>query len=240
MKRAFYYKDDKSDKFWCIDYSECDIAVNYGKTGTSGKYELKEFASEEECLKQAEKLIAQKIKKGYSETNEFDYINHYYFDDYEEMGLHAKTSHPHFAKHFTESFYYDCGDEEAPFGSDEGSDALALMSEKLRKKGNLDFADFPRHIIEYEWNMKYIPAVTLDEDEIKKLIKIDEMNMTQSDMITYAVAFGQIKLTGKLDPTLKQRAIQSMKRIKITAKLMQWGENSLVLDKMISDIASFK
>ena len=31
MKRAFIYKDEKSHKFWWIDYSGCDFAVNYGK-----------------------------------------------------------------------------------------------------------------------------------------------------------------------------------------------------------------
>lgn len=31
MKRAFIYKDEKSHKF-CIDYSGCDFAVNYGKS----------------------------------------------------------------------------------------------------------------------------------------------------------------------------------------------------------------
>lgn len=33
MKRAFIYKDEKSHKFWCIDYSGYDFSVNYGKSG---------------------------------------------------------------------------------------------------------------------------------------------------------------------------------------------------------------
>ena len=64
MKRAFIYKDEKSHKFWCIDYSGCDFSVNYGKSGSIGKFEIKEFETEEECLKQAEKLIRSKEKKG--------------------------------------------------------------------------------------------------------------------------------------------------------------------------------
>ena len=39
MKRAFVYKDEKSHKFWWIDYSDCSFAVNYGKYGSIGKFE---------------------------------------------------------------------------------------------------------------------------------------------------------------------------------------------------------
>ncbi len=63
MKRAFIYKDEKSHKFWWIDYSGCDFAVNYGKFDSIGKFEIKDFDTEEECLKQAEKLIHSKKKK---------------------------------------------------------------------------------------------------------------------------------------------------------------------------------
>lgn len=63
MKRAFVYKDEKSNKFWWIDYSDCSFAVNYGKYGGIGKFELKEFDTKEDCQKEAEKLIRSKIKK---------------------------------------------------------------------------------------------------------------------------------------------------------------------------------
>ena len=113
MKRAFIYKDEKSHKFWCIDYSGCDFAVNYGKFDSIGKFEIKDFDTEEECLKQAEKLIHSKKKKGYVEDANFDFMHRFYIDS-EEYGLHPKTSHPRFTEHFTEELYYDCVDEEAP------------------------------------------------------------------------------------------------------------------------------
>lgn len=50
---------------------------------------------------------------------DFDAVHHLYFDT-EEYGLHPLTSHPVFRACFSEELYYDCGDEEAPFGSDEG------------------------------------------------------------------------------------------------------------------------
>ena len=75
------------------------FAVNYGKTGTTGRYDIKEFETEQKCESEALKQISQKIKKGYVETSDFDFINHLYFDN-EEIGLHPKTSHPNFFKAF--------------------------------------------------------------------------------------------------------------------------------------------
>lgn len=67
MKKCFIYNDEKSNKFWWIDYKEDSLAVNYGKVGSIGKFQTKEFDNEEQCLKAASKLIAAKMKKGYQE-----------------------------------------------------------------------------------------------------------------------------------------------------------------------------
>ena len=70
MKRRFIYQDAKSDKFWDIDFEGTTQTVVYGKTGTAGREAVKEFATAEECIKESEKLIAQKLKKGYTELAE--------------------------------------------------------------------------------------------------------------------------------------------------------------------------
>ena len=70
MKRSFIYQDAKSDKFWDIDFEGTTQTVVYGKTGTAGREAVKEFATPEECTKESEKLILQKLKKGYTELKE--------------------------------------------------------------------------------------------------------------------------------------------------------------------------
>ena len=70
MKRRFIYQDAKSDKFWDIDFEGTTQTVIYGKTGTAGREAVKEFATPEECTKESEKLILQKLKKGYTELKE--------------------------------------------------------------------------------------------------------------------------------------------------------------------------
>ncbi|WP_316633431.1 DUF6493 family protein [uncultured Flavobacterium sp.] len=75
MKKNLKYIDGNSDKFWDIEVTELNYTVTYGKNGTSGTSQTKSFATNEECLKMAEKILAEKIKKGYSETGEVDFIS---------------------------------------------------------------------------------------------------------------------------------------------------------------------
>ena len=97
MKQAFIYTDDKSQKFWIIDSTGNDIMVNFGKLGTNGRFQITEYGDETECQKAADRLIAQKTKKGYKPAPDFNFIDRLYFDD-EDYGPHRKTSHPHFVR----------------------------------------------------------------------------------------------------------------------------------------------
>lgn len=65
MKKCFIYYDEKLNKFWWIDYEGDSLVVNYGKVGSIGKFQIKEFDNEEQCLKEVSKLIVVKMKKGY-------------------------------------------------------------------------------------------------------------------------------------------------------------------------------
>src|SRR5690606_32168184 len=67
MFKHLKYIDGNSDKFWEIETSGASHTVTYGRNGTDGQSKTKSFDSEEACLKDAEKLINEKTKKGYSE-----------------------------------------------------------------------------------------------------------------------------------------------------------------------------
>lgn len=70
MKARFIYKDEKSHKFWDIETNGTNLTVQYGKVGTTGQSQTKQFTSEEECKKAADKLIAEKVKKGYDKQED--------------------------------------------------------------------------------------------------------------------------------------------------------------------------
>lgn len=63
MKRVFVFQDFKSQKFWSIDVRGTDVIVNYGKLGTDGQTQVKNFSSAGEAEKAAGKLIAEKRKR---------------------------------------------------------------------------------------------------------------------------------------------------------------------------------
>ena len=67
MKRNLINQNGVSDKFWNIEYEGNTQKIVFGKTGTKGRETIKEFTDENECIRESEKLISQKIKKGYTE-----------------------------------------------------------------------------------------------------------------------------------------------------------------------------
>ena len=249
MKKRFIYHDEKSNKFWWIDYEGDSLAVNYGKVGSIGKFQTKEFDNEEQCLKEASKLIAAKMKKGYQEDPKFNFMDRYYFDD-EECGLHILTSHINFRKYFTDEFYYDCGDEEAPFGSDEGNDALYELQEAIQKKKKINFFDFPKVIIEKIWEMDYLsPDVEKTDEELKEQAKtkynglLGDQIILQSDQVVLAVTFGQAKITGKIDSDLLDLALKSLNRIdRLNRLIWNWDkeEATYYIETMRKDLIKFK
>jgi uncharacterized protein (TIGR02996 family) len=65
--RHFEFRDDKSAKFWSIDLQGIRFTVRFGKVGTTGQTQTKEFANESQARDAHDKLVAEKVKKGYVE-----------------------------------------------------------------------------------------------------------------------------------------------------------------------------
>jgi uncharacterized protein (TIGR02996 family) len=66
--RTFQFSDAKSHKFWNIEVSGNTFTVTFGKVGTPGQKQTKSFASADKARAEADKLIREKLKKGYNET----------------------------------------------------------------------------------------------------------------------------------------------------------------------------
>jgi predicted DNA-binding WGR domain protein len=67
-RREFRFQDGRSDKFWAIDLEGRSFTVQFGRTGTAGQTQTKAFGSVAEAKKACEKLIVEKVKKGYQEV----------------------------------------------------------------------------------------------------------------------------------------------------------------------------
>jgi uncharacterized protein (TIGR02996 family) len=66
--RTFTYSDAKSHKFWNIELQGKSFTVTYGRQGTQGQSKTKEFADEARAQKEHDKLVKEKLAKGYVET----------------------------------------------------------------------------------------------------------------------------------------------------------------------------
>src|SRR5688572_33419399 len=67
--RRFEFSEGTSNKFWTITLDGSSHSVNYGRIGTAGQTQTAEFGSEAEARKSYDKLVAEKLKKGYVEKN---------------------------------------------------------------------------------------------------------------------------------------------------------------------------
>ena len=68
MKRYFEFVGGGSEKFWEAAVSGNKVTVRFGRIGTAGQTQTKVLADADAATKHAERLIAQKLAKGYHET----------------------------------------------------------------------------------------------------------------------------------------------------------------------------
>ncbi|MDE7194394.1 MAG: WGR domain-containing protein [Oscillospiraceae bacterium] len=234
MQKVFHFRDVSSDKFWRVETLGEYVLTNWGKKGTNGRWQLSEFGDAQTAEREAAKQVESKTRSGYLELKEFDPCSLIY-KDIEDFGPHPLTSHPVFREYFSDALYYDCIDEEAPFGSDEGSDTLWIMEEQY--KSALDFADFPRRLIEEGWEMNYISPDPAHSDEY---IRENGGDILMADQVIIAAAFGQIKMTGESDRELRELAFKALDSIERINRLVYQQENSRNIEVMRADLKRFE
>lgn len=67
VERQFRFEQGASRKFWRIALTGMDVMVTFGRIGTKGQSNLKTFATLERARREVEKLVDEKLKKGYIE-----------------------------------------------------------------------------------------------------------------------------------------------------------------------------
>jgi predicted DNA-binding WGR domain protein len=65
--RYFEFVGGTSAKFWEIGTSGNEVTVRFGRIGTEGQTQVKTFADAAAANKHAERLVGQKVGKGYRE-----------------------------------------------------------------------------------------------------------------------------------------------------------------------------
>jgi predicted DNA-binding WGR domain protein len=71
---SLVFQDEVSNKFWNIETSGKMFTTTWGRIGTFGQSNSKEFYDNKACEREANKIIASKVKKGYVEAITEDLI----------------------------------------------------------------------------------------------------------------------------------------------------------------------
>jgi predicted DNA-binding WGR domain protein len=66
--QRFEYVGVGSRKLWEISVSGAEVSVRFGRIGTVGQEQIKSFSDAARAQREADKLITEKLKKGYSEV----------------------------------------------------------------------------------------------------------------------------------------------------------------------------
>ena len=69
MKRRFEFLSGSSAKFWEVTVAKDAVTVCFGRIGTAGQAQTKSFRDSAAAQKHADKLIEQKVGKGYVECS---------------------------------------------------------------------------------------------------------------------------------------------------------------------------
>jgi len=67
MKRRFEFVGGNSAKFWEATVAQATVKVCFGKLNTAGQTQTKSFSDASAAQQHADKLVEQKLAKGYVE-----------------------------------------------------------------------------------------------------------------------------------------------------------------------------
>lgn len=62
--RSLVFSEGTSNKFWKIELDGASHTVTFGRVGTAGQRQVKDFNDDAAARKSFDKLVAEKVKKG--------------------------------------------------------------------------------------------------------------------------------------------------------------------------------
>ncbi|MFL5728576.1 MAG: hypothetical protein ACJ75J_03720 [Cytophagaceae bacterium] len=139
----------------------------------------------------------------------------FYYDDPEGDALSPETSHPDFVRLLKSEIYYTCLDDFSPFGNDDGADLLFKLEDLYREnKGSDNILVWLFELIDgfgFKYQSKGCSKI-LDEGSLLKIHEEDPYFIDCMDNTIIAAAFGQFKISGRINKDLKELALIALKR----------------------------
>jgi uncharacterized protein YfeS len=129
-----------------------------------------------------------------------------------------QAAHPRARELMTEEFFWDCADEEAPFGSDEGHDAYYQFRDWRRRNRKKKLTACLARIMQGEGLNGYNDELCSDAAIERDLEDPDDAflayayDMFTLDTTVIATALGQLLDEGRIDAEAKPYARAAIKR----------------------------
>ena len=148
-------------------------------------------------------------------------------DDDEAYGIERENAHPRALQLIPDEFFWDCADELAPFGSDEGDTALDEFRGWRLKHPKSPIEECIAWTIESVGEMD--PTEYTDEIADEKLIASqlededfdDQQYIYTLDVSVIATGFGQLADEGTIDASAKPYLRRALKRQMVWARLVK-------------------
>lgn len=145
-------------------------------------------------------------------------------DENEELWeLSPETAHPNAAQILTDEFFWDCMDENSPFGNDTGADALKFFREWRAAHTRANPLEFLGKILREVFEVPDAHWNVVELDQVRALLNDSEYDLSVRDDTVIAVAFGQIVLEGRVETEIKRRALLALQRQSLPAVIEHRG-----------------
>lgn len=217
QERYFIYQEKESNKFWEIQFWDNGFRTFWGKVGTAGRFKIQEFDNLPKCEKEVEKLINEKLSKGYIEqTKSVRFLEADVLADIHEFEEHKEIKvHPLAKKLMNEQFLWSNIEETSPFGSDDGSDTFWFYRDWIQENPKGKAIEFLKELL-HDWygdNYKMLNWNELDESIISRTVDESFIHIPMHvDTSIITTAFSQLVLKGKVDRDILHFAFQAIKR----------------------------
>jgi uncharacterized protein YfeS len=139
-----------------------------------------------------------------------------------EWELTPESVHPAARALLADAFFWDCVDENSPFGNDTGADVLALFHGWRAEHQDASALAFLSGLLE-GWEVTDAHWDVQDEGEVAHLLKEDAFSFTHRDDSIVALAFAQLALDGRVEAEVRERALAALHRQSLGPALDQWS-----------------
>ncbi|MCP4130937.1 MAG: WGR domain-containing protein [bacterium] len=246
MKKYLEFHDNKSHKFWEVQTDGVSHTVRYGKVGTDGQSKTKDFDSPEKAEKDAEKLAASKMKKGYAEMSvKSERTRSKRFSLSYDESEDGKSLVPRIEKFAAkpeaaelDSITIGSWGDAFEGGPDEVVDCLAANADKFPKLRSLFIGDMDYETCEISWIIQTDLSPLLQAFPLLESFKIrGSQGLELSNMDHKSLRFLTIECGGlgkKVLASIAGGTLPSLERLELYLGIDDYG-----FDGSIKDIQPF-